>query len=150
MTFQAHFLQAQRQCIPIREKAGKGGNKPLWMNKEVLSLLKCKPETYRRWKQDQAPQSECREAVRVSRNETRKAKTDLELNLAKDFQDNKKGFFKSITTKGKLRINFNTKGLLGPLANGGWSLVTGDTEKAVLLNDFFAPVFTDKTALRDF
>lgn len=33
------------------KKLGKGGKKPTWVNKELLSLLKNKQEMHRRWKQ---------------------------------------------------------------------------------------------------
>lgn len=38
---------------------------------------------------------------------------------------------------------------MGPLWNEGGVLVTGDAEKAEMLNDFFASVFTSKTPARD-
>ncbi|KAJ7417643.1 RNA-directed DNA polymerase from mobile element jockey-like protein [Pitangus sulphuratus] len=41
--------------------------------------------------------------VRGFRNATRKAKVHLELNLAEDVEDNKKGFFKSINNKSNTR-----------------------------------------------
>ncbi|GAB0208273.1 mitochondrial enolase superfamily member 1 [Grus japonensis] len=60
------------------------------------------------------------------------------LNLAKDVKDNKKGFFKYISSKRKTREN------VGPLLNEVGALVTEDTEKAELLNAAFASVFTAK------
>ncbi|GAB0207863.1 hypothetical protein GRJ2_003252000 [Grus japonensis] len=69
---------------------------------------------------------------------TRKAKAHLELNLARDVKDNKKGFFKYISSKRKTREN------VGLLLNEVGALVTEDTEKAELLNAFFASVFTAK------
>lgn len=45
--------------------------------------------------------NEYREIVRVSRNEIRKAKAHPRLNLAKDVQDNKKGFLKCINNRRK-------------------------------------------------
>ncbi|GAB0184844.1 mitochondrial enolase superfamily member 1 [Grus japonensis] len=68
----------------------------------------------------------------------RKAKTHLKLNLARDVNDNKKSFFKYISSKRKPREN------VGPLLNKVGALVTEDTEKAELLNAFFASVFTAK------
>ncbi|TRZ08619.1 hypothetical protein HGM15179_018490 [Zosterops borbonicus] len=64
----------------------------------------------------------------------------LELNLAKDVKAKKKGFFKNINNKRK------TKGNVGPLLNGGGTLVIEYAEKAELLNVFFSLVFTDKTS----
>lgn len=48
----------------------------------------------------------------------RRAKDHLELNLAKDVKDNKKGFSKCIGNKRKTRES------VGPLLNGAGDLVT--------------------------
>ncbi|PKU47486.1 rna-directed dna polymerase from mobile element jockey-like [Limosa lapponica baueri] len=70
----------------------------------------------------------------------RKAKAHLELNLARDDKDNKKGFFKYISSKRKTREN------VGPLLNELGAQVTEDAEKAELLNAFFASVFPAKAS----
>jgi len=77
--------------------------------------------------------------VRACRDATRKAKTHLELKLASDVKNNKKGFFNYISSKRKARDN------VGPLLNETGVLVTEDTEKAELMNAFFASVFSAKT-----
>lgn len=71
----------------------------------------------------------------------RKAKAYLELNLARDLKDNKKGFFKY--NKRKTREN------VGLVLNGAGTQVTEDTEKAEILNYFFALVLTVKDSLRE-
>jgi len=63
-------------------------------------------------------QTACRDAMR-------KAKVHLELNLARDVKDNKKDFYKYISSKRKTRDKVG-------------ALVTEDTQKAELLNAFFA------------
>ncbi|GAB0204162.1 mitochondrial enolase superfamily member 1 [Grus japonensis] len=68
----------------------------------------------------------------------RKAKAHLELKLARDVKDNKKGFFKYIGSKRKTREN------LGPLLNEVGALVMEDIEKVELLNAFFASFLTAK------
>ncbi|KAJ7424018.1 rna-directed dna polymerase from mobile element jockey-like [Pitangus sulphuratus] len=73
----------------------------------------------------------------------RKAKAYLELNLARDDEDNK-GFYKYIGDKRKTRES------VGPLLNGTGTLVTQDMEKAEVLNAAFASVFTSKTSLQEF
>ncbi|GAB0206434.1 mitochondrial enolase superfamily member 1 [Grus japonensis] len=92
------------------------------------------------WKKGLATWEEYRNVVRVCRDTTRKAKAQLELNLAKDVKDNKKGFFKYISSKRKTREN------VGPLLNEMGALVMEDTEKAELPNAAFASVFTAKVA----
>jgi len=76
--------------------------------------------------------------VRECRDATRKAKAHLELKLARDVKNNKKGFFNYINSKRKARDN------VGPLLNEADVLVTEDAEKAELLNAFFASVFRTK------
>ncbi|PKU31717.1 rna-directed dna polymerase from mobile element jockey-like [Limosa lapponica baueri] len=68
----------------------------------------------------------------------RKARECLELNLAKDVKDNKKGFFEYSSSKRKTRDN------VGPLLNEVGTLVTEDAEKTELLNAFFPSVSTAK------
>ncbi|KAK4807097.1 hypothetical protein QYF61_018438 [Mycteria americana] len=57
-------------------------------------------------------------------DEVRKAKSQMELNLARDVKGNKKGFYKYIGDKRKAREN------VGPLLNEAGDLVTQDMEKA--------------------
>ncbi|GAB0183976.1 mitochondrial enolase superfamily member 1 [Grus japonensis] len=90
------------------------------------------------WKKGLATWEEYRNVVRVCRNATRKARAHLELNLSGDVKDNKKGFFKYISSKRKTREN------VGPLLNEMGALVMEDTEKVELLNAFFASVCTAK------
>ncbi|PKU31482.1 rna-directed dna polymerase from mobile element jockey-like [Limosa lapponica baueri] len=120
------------------KKSGKGGRKLAWISKELLEKLRRKKEVYRTWKKGLAAWEEYRNTVRVCRDATRKARAHLELNLARDAKDSKKGFFKYISSKRKTRENVNL------LLNEVGALVMEDAEKAQLLNAFFASVFTAK------
>ncbi|GAB0175820.1 mitochondrial enolase superfamily member 1 [Grus japonensis] len=108
------------------------------MNKELLDKLKHKKEAYRVWKQGQVAWEEYRGPVQAARDQVRKAKALRELNLARNVKDNKKSFYKYISDKRKTREN------MGPLQKEMGDLVTQDIEKAEVLNDFFASVFTGK------
>jgi len=90
------------------------------------------------WKEGQATRKQYRNVVRACREATRKAKAHLELNLARAVKDNKKSFFKYISSKQL------TSEHVGPLLNGMGGLVMEDTEKMELLNALFASVFTGK------
>ncbi|KGL86842.1 hypothetical protein N301_02901, partial [Charadrius vociferus] len=136
LLFKRHLLQAQDQCIPKRKKSGKGRRRPAWLSRDLLKRLRWKKGVYNRWKKGLTAWEEYKNAVRVCREETRKAKAALELNLARDVKANRKGFFKYIGDKRKTREN------VGPLLNETGAVVTDDAEKAELLNAFFASVFT--------
>ena len=60
----------------------------------------------------------------------------MELNLARDVKDNKKGFYRYI---GRRR---QAKEGAPPLMKGSGELASSDTEKAEVLNECFASVFT--------
>ncbi|KAJ7423510.1 rna-directed dna polymerase from mobile element jockey-like [Willisornis vidua] len=64
-----------------------------------------------------------------------KAKVHLELTLSKVIKDNKKAFYKYISSRRNIRENMVL------LLNQMTVMVMGDTEKMDLLNAFFASVF---------
>ncbi|GAB0182873.1 mitochondrial enolase superfamily member 1 [Grus japonensis] len=97
-----------------------------------------KKEAYRGWKQGQVAWEEYRETVRAAREQVRKAKALIEISLARDVKDNKKSFYRYVSDKRRTREN------VGPLQNKTGDLVTQAMEKAEVLNDFFASVFTGK------
>ena len=51
---------------------------------------------YRKWKQGSVAWEENRAVVCVCRDRIRKAKAQMELNLARDVKDNRKGFYRYI------------------------------------------------------
>jgi len=74
------------------------------------------------------------------REKIRKAKSQLELNLATKVKDNNKYFYKYIDSKRRARED------LHPLLYAKGNTVTMDQGKAEVLNSFFASVFTSKTS----
>jgi len=108
------------------------------MNKELLDKLRHKKEAYIGWKQGQVTWEEYREIVRAARDQVRKSKALIELNLARDVKSNKKSFSRYVSDTRKAREK------VGPLWKEMGELVTWDMEKAEVLNDFCASVFTDK------
>jgi len=136
--FKHHFLHAQDRCIPLRKKSSKGGRRQVWMSKKLLAELRRKGKVYEMWKEGQATWEEYRNVGKACRDATRKAKAHLELSLARDVRNNKKNLFTYTSSKWKTRDN------VGPLLNEVGDLVMEDTEKAELLNVFFASVFSAK------
>ncbi|GAB0207196.1 hypothetical protein GRJ2_003185200 [Grus japonensis] len=111
LIFKGHLLQAQERCIPTKRKSGKNTKRPPWMNKELLGKVKHKKEAYRGWKQGQVAWEEYRETVRAARDQVRKAKALIELNLARDVKGNKKSLYRYVSDKRRTREN------VGPLRN---------------------------------
>ncbi|GAB0209794.1 mitochondrial enolase superfamily member 1 [Grus japonensis] len=124
---------------PNKEKmSGKNTQRPAWMNKELLGKVKQKKEAFRGWKQGQVAWEEYRETLRAMRDQDRKAKALIESHLTWDIKGNKKRFHRYVSDKRRMREN------VGPLQNETGDLVTQDMEKAEVLNDFCASVFTSK------
>ncbi|GAB0210101.1 mitochondrial enolase superfamily member 1 [Grus japonensis] len=139
LIFKGHLLQAQERCIPTKRKSSKTTKRPPWMNKDAPGQSQTqKKEAYRGWKQGQVAWEEYREPVRAARDQVRKAKALTEISLARDVKDNKKSFYRYVSDKRRTREN------VGPLRNETGDLDTQDMEKAEVLNDFFASVFTGK------
>ena len=97
---------------------------------------------YRKWKQSCVSWEEYRAVVHVCRYRIRKAKVQMELNLARDLKDNKKGFYRYI---GRRR---QAKESVPPLMNGNWWLASSDIGKAEVLSECFASDFTGGQASR--
>jgi len=72
----------------------------------------------------------------LCRDGVRKAKAQLELNLARDAKNNKKGFYRYVSRKKMVKESVPL------LMSETGKLSTADEEKAEVLNNFFASVFT--------
>ncbi|CAM5174769.1 unnamed protein product [Natator depressus] len=138
--FKEFLLRLQGETIPMCRKNSKYSRRPAWLNSEILADLKHKKEAYKKWKIGQMTREEYKNIVQAYRSEIRMAKSHLELQLARDVKSNKKGFFRHVSNKKKVKES------VGPLLNEGGNLVTEDVEKANVLNAFFASVFTNKVS----
>ncbi|GAB0204370.1 hypothetical protein GRJ2_002902600 [Grus japonensis] len=134
--FKNALLEAQNQFIPFKGKGSRQNKRLPRLNCELLSLLKTKREEYQRWKSRQTLIENYNSIARVCRDAVRKAKVQLELKLARDVKNYKKGFFRYINNKQKQKEN------IGPLLNRRGELVTNNAEKAEVLNISFTSVST--------
>jgi len=75
------------------------------LNKELLAEIRWKRKIHGMWKEGQPTWEEYRNVVRACRDAMRKPKAHLELKLARDVKNNKKGFFNYISSKREARDN---------------------------------------------
>ncbi|KAK4827434.1 hypothetical protein QYF61_017991 [Mycteria americana] len=74
---------------------------------------------------------EYRDTASLCRDGVRKAKVQLERNLAREAKNNKKGFYRYVSQKRKVKAR------VPPLMNKNGDLASTDEEKAEVLNKFF-------------
>ncbi|KAK4832087.1 hypothetical protein QYF61_020702 [Mycteria americana] len=133
--FKEEVLKAQEWAVPRCRKTSWRGRRPAWLTRELWLELRRKRRVYDLWKKGRATQEDYKGVARLCREKIRRAKAELELNLAAAVKDNEKHFFKYISSKRRAKEN------LQPLVDGGGNTVTKDEEKAEVLNAFFASVF---------
>ncbi|PKU31777.1 hypothetical protein llap_17920 [Limosa lapponica baueri] len=117
----------QCYCEQYLEKAVESPSVPARSSQEQNS---------RQRKQRQVSWEEYKDMSQLCRDGVKKAKAQLELNLARDAKNNKKGIYRYVSQKRKVKESVPT------LMNMTSKLVTTDEEKAEVLNNFFASVFT--------
>ena len=101
--------------------------------------LQEKKRIYLLWKKGWATRKEFKEVVKMCREKIRKAKAQLELNLAAGVKGNKKLSYKYINSKRRTRENLHS------LLNEARNVTTEDKEKADILNAFFTSVLKRQT-----
>ncbi|GAB0208240.1 mitochondrial enolase superfamily member 1 [Grus japonensis] len=138
--FKKEVLKVQEQAVPMCRGTNWRGRQLAWLKRELWLGLRKKRRVYHSWKKGQATQEEYRDLVRSCRGKIRKAKAQLELNLATVVRDNKKCFYKYINNKKRAKEN------LHPLLDVEGNIATKDEEKAEVLNAFFASVFNSQTS----
>ncbi|KAK4821107.1 hypothetical protein QYF61_013445 [Mycteria americana] len=136
--FKEEVLKAQDQDVPRCRKTSWQGRRPAWLTRELWLELRKKRRVYDLWKKGRATQEDYKGVARLCREKIRRAKAELELSLAAAVKDNKKHFFKYISSKRRAKEN------LQPLVDWGGNTVTKDEEEAEVLNAFFASVFNSR------
>ncbi|XP_071941051.1 uncharacterized protein [Antedon mediterranea] len=122
--------------VPLRRK--NVNTKKEWMNNELKNEIKKKHNKWNRFQKKKNKQSWSE--FTIQRNRTtyliKKTKAEFELKLARDVKTNPKNFWKYVKGKTKKKSGIPT------LTDNNGKSVTEDTDKANLLNDSFASVFT--------
>ncbi|KAK4806969.1 hypothetical protein QYF61_027336 [Mycteria americana] len=80
--FKEEVLKAQEQAVPRCQKTSQQGKGPAWLTRELWLELRKKRRVYNLWKKGQATQEDYKGVARMCREKIRRAKAELELNLA--------------------------------------------------------------------
>lgn len=83
---------------------GKEGKRLAWLSQDMLAKLKGKKEMGRQRKQGQGSWEEYRHTAQLCKGGVRKAKTHMELALARDARHNNKGFDRCVNQKRKVKV----------------------------------------------
>ncbi|PKU47605.1 rna-directed dna polymerase from mobile element jockey-like [Limosa lapponica baueri] len=114
---------------------GQEGKRPARLSQDLLVKLKGKEEVHRQGTQGQESWEEYRDPTRLCRRGVRKAKVQLELNFARDAKNNQNDFYRYVSKKRKVKESV--------LLLMSSKLVTTDKEKAEVLKNLFASIFSD-------
>ncbi|KAK4823476.1 hypothetical protein QYF61_002523 [Mycteria americana] len=148
-SFKIHDPWGLEEALPSKRNHGGGslqqqtsrrGRRLAWLNRELWLEVRKKRRVYDLWKKQQATQEDYKNVMRLHREKIRRAKAQLELNLATAIKDNKICFYKYISNKRRAKEN------LHPLLDARGNIVTKDEEKTEVLNAAFASVFNSKTS----
>ncbi|KAK4814759.1 hypothetical protein QYF61_026736 [Mycteria americana] len=101
--FKEGVLKAQEQSVPRCRKTSRWGRRPAWLNRELWLELRKKRRVYNLWKKGQATQEDYKGVARLCREKIRRAKAELELNLATAVKDKKKPSSNTLAAKGELK-----------------------------------------------
>jgi len=138
--FKEEVLKAQEQAGPMCHKMNRQGRRPACLNRELWMVLWKENRVYVLWKKGRTIQENCKDIVRLCREKIRKAKAQLELNLATAVKDEKKCFYKYINNERRAKEKLHS------LSDVGGNVVTKDEEMAEVFNAIFASVFNSKTS----
>jgi len=86
---------------------------------------------HKQWKQGQVSWEEYRDAAWLCRDGVRNAKAQLDLNLARDAKNNRKGFYRYVSQKRKVKESVPS------LMSKTGKLVTTGEKKAEVFNQIF-------------
>lgn len=128
------LTQAQENSVPKKKR--RVGNKPIWMNQNILRKKRRLWKTYKETKNYGEFQA-YKKAEKMVKDSVRKAKKNFEKNLAKNAKKDCKSWYSYLKTKTSNRVS------VGPLKLDE-VLVTDDEKMADILNHFFSSVFTQE------
>ena len=133
------LLLLRDQCIPAVRPTPNCRERPPWINKDILQLVKQKHKSYRRWKKNKTAvnyQKYCKKRNKATAA-IRQAVKHHEKNLTNNLKTDPKSFWKYVKSKTSCPKK------VGSLRTDAGEFET-DEEKAEVLNESFAKVFTNE------
>ena len=126
--------EGQELYIPYRPLR-KENRDPKWMTQGLKHEIGLKRRLYKRIKNGENQlRTRYNELVRAVKRNTRIAKRNYEIKVAREAKSNPKGFFNMYRTKTRERI--------GPLKTEAGEIIESGEDMCKLLNDYFLSVFT--------
>ena len=124
------------QYIPLKKFRAR--NKPLWLNRNIMRVIRKKSKLWRTYKdsRDYSDYISYKKVEREAKQEILRAKKDLEKNIAKDVKKNPKKFYAYIRSKAR------TRDRVGPLKGKEGEIKDRDEDMCNILNNYFCSVFT--------
>ena len=140
-TFLDKYRDAEKECVPMTEtKTDDNFTKPMWMKYPTVNAIKKKHSLWSSYLTTKHPNQW--EQYRVVRNQvahlTFRDRRDFERKLAAEVKENCKAFWKYAGSNRKL------KRAIPKLLKKDGSTAESDKEKAEVLNNQFASVFTEE------
>ena len=134
--FRETLLTLMGECIPRSKSTHKRKN--IYMNRKAFRLKKKKHQLWSAYKssQDSVDLARFRLCSNKLRGLTRQLRHDFEAQLVSNIKANPKAFWRYSNS------GLKVKPRIGDLRNSVGTLESDDKAKAVILNDFFAGVFT--------
>jgi len=136
--YRRQYDQAVESCIPKYTARTAKWRRPMWMNGKAIKTSKMKYWAWKRYKSTgryEDFERYCRKRNKATELNN-KLRRDFEKLIAREAKTKPKAFWKYVKSQTSARDN------LSPLEKPDGELTENDTDKAEVLNNFFASVFT--------
>ena len=122
----------------VPKKLRRNNSKPLWMQRNVMRVLRKKKRLWKQYTESKEYQSYLayKNVQRTANSIVRKAKKTFERKLASDRKKNPKAFYSYISNRCKVQPK------VGPLKDENGQVQTDDSQQAQILNNQFVSAFT--------
>ena len=127
--------ELQTKFVPLKQR--RSSNKPLWMNRNLIRIIRKKRRLWKVYSSSKDYQNYLayKSVEKSMQRKVRAAKRKFERKLAKSVKKNPKSFYAYLKSK------TSTKESVGPLKVNGIT-ISDNKEMVELLNSFFSSVFT--------